>query len=97
FRVPDHEIGVAAFRNAALAMLQAGKLGRGLAHPAHKLPEAVPTPLRFSPDHGQAELQRADAAPGAHEVSMGRELHFRRTGRMVAGHKVKSAIAESRP
>src|SRR2546423_15552247 len=62
--VEDDEVCVAARSDCALASVESGEPRGFEGEPAREVFERVPASPRLSPNDGQPELQRRDAAPG---------------------------------
>src|SRR5215469_1771877 len=96
-RVENREISVVTFRNPSFSSVAAGEL-RGLSrHPLGDIGQRESACHCLGPHHRQSHREAGNAAPGAAEISLGRSLHRRRTGRMVRDHHVDDAVFQPSP
>src|SRR6187401_2369106 len=96
-RLPDHQIGVVAAREATFAPPQPRKFCWFRAHPARDVVETRAAGARFGPHRGKAEPERRNTAPGTHEVAPFAVLEARHTRTVVGDHEIDEPFEEPFP
>ena len=96
-RIPNHDVRVKPDLQPPLPVREARVLRRPDTQPLHDAPDREPALPRLRPQEAQAEAERADPAPRAHDIARINVLQRRYTRAVVAHDTVDRTLFQGFP